>query len=338
MRSATGASEAAEQMLENKVDHPVERPNGALMSFPTLLEHLAAVTERVREVETSLQGPGDKFLVPPFSETHIFLLGDADTVEESIREVWEDLDAELKSRVPMPFPDVTLAVRITRRATDGPDIPDDFWSVVRIIRAPGFVAGKPGEMGAGTEAFIMVDYAAADSRRSGAPRIQAVWFEGRGGSTFGVGMSDTLLVRDGAAVMEERGTHAQRLQWAKTNMMMVAAVSHPANYVVQVTPALTPREARRAAAGKARPAAKSPHFIVVDHDVLVRMSGRPTGTHASPVPHERRGHWRRLAERCRHARLEGKDKTWVGHSYVGERQFSDGKNAYEVLLDFKPRA
>jgi len=79
---------------------------------------------------------------------------------------------------------------------------------------------------------------------------------------------------------------------------------------------------------------KAPHFIVVDHDILVRMSGDHYGTHASPVPHERRGHWRRLAERCRHAKLSGKDKVFVRPTYVGERNFEDPKNKYEVLMDF----
>lgn len=308
-----------------------------VMPFPTLLEHVGAVTERVRQVEASLQGRTDRILVPPFSETHVFLLGEADKVQESMREVWEDLDAELKSRVPMPFKDVTLAVRMVRGIMDGPEIPAEFWAVTRIIHAPDMRSGKPAEMGAGAEAFIVFDYAAADSRWSGPPRIQTVWFEGRGASTFGVGLSDTIRVEGHTAVTEERGAQGQRLMWAKTNMMMVAAISHPANYVVQVTPALTPKEERRTSSGKPRPPAKAPHFIVVDHEVLVRMSGWATGTHASPVPHERRGHWRRLAERCRHARLGGADKTWVGPSYVGERKFSDGKNAYEVLLDFRAR-
>lgn len=70
------------------------------------------------------------------------------------------------------------------------------------------------------------------------------------------------------------------------------------------------------------------------HDILVGMSQGHYGTHASPVPHERRGHWRRLADRCRHARLSGKDKVFVRPAYVGERTFSNDKNRYEVLMDF----
>lgn len=322
--------------LNNKAQ--VMETESRIMPFPTLLEHLSAVTERVRKVEASLQSGGARLLLPPFAETHVFLMGDADKVEESITEVWEDLDAEMRSRVPMPFRDITLVVQMAKGSMDYPGIPAQFWSVTRIIQAPDLVAGKPAEMGPAAEAFIVFDYAVADSGRSGSQQIQAVWFEGRPGGAFGVGLSDTIFIRNDKAVTAARGNQEQRLAWAKSNMRMVSAISHPANYVVQVTPALSSKEERRGAAGKPRPPAKAPHFIVVDHEVLVRMSGRMGGTHASPVPHERRGHWRRLAERCRHARLTGAERTWVGPAYVGERTFSDGKNAYEVLLDFRTRA
>lgn len=310
------------------------------MPFPSLLEHLSSVTERIRRVEAAKKGVDDRSLVSPFSETHVFLLGEVDRLEESIREIREDLDLEMKSRVPMPFADLTLVVRARRGAGAGPEVPDEYWSVTRIMAAPHLRGGRPAEMGEGAEAFVVVSYAVADSRHATASRVRGVWFEGLGDGKFGVGLSDSLLVQGDTAVTErqEEGDRGEQLERAKIDLTMVAAISHPANYVVRVTPALSPREERRAAAGKPRPPAKSPHFIVVDHDVLVGMSGRSTGTHASPVPHERRGHWRRLSERCRHARMLGGERTWVGPAYVGERSFTDGKNAYEVLLDFRSRA
>jgi hypothetical protein len=79
---------------------------------------------------------------------------------------------------------------------------------------------------------------------------------------------------------------------------------------------------------------KTPHYLVVDHEVLVRMSGRTGETHASPIPHHRRGHWKRLAERCKYARQMGRDKVWVKETYVGEREFADSHNQYVVLMDF----
>jgi hypothetical protein len=118
------------------------------------------------------------------------------------------------------------------------------------------------------------------------------------------------------------------------SLRYITAISHPANYIVKVTPKLTPKETRRVGAGKHYPESKTPHFLIVDHDVIVRMRRDPDGTHASPVPHERRGHWRRLAERCRHAKLFGKDKVYVRPSLVGEPKFEDAKNLYEVLPDF----
>jgi hypothetical protein len=114
----------------------------------------------------------------------------------------------------------------------------------------------------------------------------------------------------------------------------ITAISHPGQYVVRVTPELSPRETRRRVAGKGTPREKAPHFLVVDHEVIVRMRREPGGAGVSPIPHERRGHWARLGERCRHARLLGKDKVWKRPTFVGERVWSDKKNLYEVLLDF----
>jgi hypothetical protein len=40
----------------------------------------------------------------------------------------------------------------------------------------------------------------------------------------------------------------------------------------------------------------------------------------------------RLSERCRIARNEGRTKTWVRETFVGNREFSDAANSYRVLL------
>lgn len=117
---------------------------------------------------------------------------------------------------------------------------------------------------------------------------------------------------------------------------ILALICHPQNYIIRESPKLTDHELKRVRSGKRFPAAKAPRYIVVDHDVLlgIRCLG---GTHASPVPHQRRGHWMRLSERCRHARERGLEKVWVRDAYVGETDFIQNGRRYQVLLDFQDK-
>jgi hypothetical protein len=126
-------------------------------------------------------------------------------------------------------------------------------------------------------------------------------------------------------------------------VLQLALISHPANYIVKVTPSLTIHEKHLEEKGRERAIRKLPHYIVVDHDVLVDLRKNPSGTHASPVPHKRRGHWARLADRCRKAFAEGRytlvngvPKIYKKWSQVGDPEFGDENNRYLVLTDFKP--
>lgn len=116
----------------------------------------------------------------------------------------------------------------------------------------------------------------------------------------------------------------------------LALIAHPSNYIVRETPTLTPKEQRRVATGKNFPDAKRPRYLIVDHEVLVNRM-KPQGTHAAPAPHQRRGHWRRLAERCKYARARGNWKTWVRDCKVGETDFVANNRRYQVLMDFHDR-
>lgn len=128
----------------------------------------------------------------------------------------------------------------------------------------------------------------------------------------------------------------------RSTIYMTSLISHPSNYIVKETPKLTPREERRLPK-HGIPDPKRPRYIVVDHDVLVRMSEGRTQDEAedeasrkSPVPHKRRGHWRRLADRCKYAKDRGVERVFVRPSYIGEKEFEIGNKKYHVLLDFKP--
>lgn len=289
--------------------------------------------------------------IPPLSESHIFLLGNDADFNVALNEIDADLKAEMKERVPMPFKDIACCSLVSKpmdesrqRELEGtverlyPGQVKESGDLVSMTNAPVWVMDRlievdehhpcvqeiqrapgPIDMGSVNQWFMMM-------RFHGANRIVTkplVWSFGyRGISETGQVKIVTLAV---ATPLGNEMVESCRY---------IAAISHPAQYIVKVTPTLTPHEQRRRVAGKGLPREKTPHFLVVDHEVIVRMRKDPTETHASPIPHERRGHWARLAERCRHAKLLGKDKVWKRPTFVGERVWNDQKNLYEVLLDF----
>ena len=123
------------------------------------------------------------------------------------------------------------------------------------------------------------------------------------------------------------------------SLLRVALISHPENYVVKRTPKLTPREQRRVAVGEPIPNRKRPYYEVLDHAGLVRLRQESLSPALKlPLPHARRGHWMRLAERCREARAAGKEKVWRREAYVGDRKFETEAGGFEVYLSAKEAA
>jgi hypothetical protein len=300
-------------------------------------------------------GPQDSLAIPPLSESHIFLLGDDAEFNEALHEIDDDLKVEMKDKVPMPFKDVACCSVVSRpmdqaridqlqgtvdrmypgqvqvsddliRVSDKPvwvmdrliEIDRNHPAALEIIEAPGEI-----DMDSVNQWFLMCRFHGA----VGVQTAPMVWCFGFRGVAFGGELKIVTLAT--ATPLGNEMVESCRY---------ITAISHPAQYVVKVSPTLSPREQRRSVAGKGLPREKTPHFLVVDHEVISRMRKDPAGTHASPVPHERRGHWARLAERCRHAKLLGKDKVWKRPTFVGERVWTDEKNLYEVLLDFGKKA
>ena len=303
------------------------------MSFQDFLERSAS---QLRTFNAHFLNAGpDLREVPPFSKSHIFHLGEDEKVVEATQEIKDDLLDEMSQGVPMPFDDVTCMSKV-----------EGAWIGDRVIRTPRtFFKNLPEDA---TENKLVREIEPQEFlviRFQECADMMVQW------PILFVGISENGLLKMGHdfewfhhfPVIRDTPPVCD----AFTKMMIknsteilwdIAMISHPQNYVVKITPALSPRETRREKRGDTRPVRKSPHFIVVDHEVLVNMTRRePVGTHASPVPHHRRGHWKRLAQRCRHARLMGKEKVFVRPTYVGERVFSDDKHLYEVLLDFNEK-
>jgi hypothetical protein len=267
---------------------------------------------------------------PPFKDTHVFWLGEDNDFYTSVTDIRDDLFEEMKVTVPMPFKDITT-VSIVRRLMphDKPDHPP-VWTLDRLVEIPELVGAQRGtDGGKPNQTFFIVRYQVRDDRSG--PEIPLFWWlEYFGLEKINDKSYMKITIRPPNAVA---GTPVEKMMETESGFILdeAAAISHPANYIVRVEPKLTEYEAKRVLAGKRYPAAKRPHFIVVDHDVVVGMRRGEGGHHASPVPHERRGHWRRLAERCKKAKLLGRDKTFVRPTLVGEPKFEDRKNYYEVL-------
>jgi|SRR4029079_10516026 hypothetical protein len=296
---------------------------GPCIGFGELLEHLDSVFGKI-----ILWSGGEGKAVERFSKSHVFFVGDEEKVENEIEEIWKDLKEDVRERILMPFKDVTVIAKRQKFFEVG-----ECWNVFRLIEDPAL--GKEGQP------FSVFSYTVKNSRIRIPPRLWSFWYHGSRpvsiGEQFRADMSDVIMIDLDQADYEpvtDRGVKDECFGNTGQLLRIVAAISHPENYVVKVTPRLTPREERRALENRPNPA-KKPHFIVIDHEVLVGMSGRKSdGSHASPIPHHRRGHWRRLAERCRNARLLHGDRIPVRPTYIGNREFSDERNLYEVLLEF----
>lgn len=99
------------------------------------------------------------------------------------------------------------------------------------------------------------------------------------------------------------------------------------------TPYLTPRERRRVDRGEPVPIRKRPFYLVMGHKGLIDLRLESTSTALRlPLLHARRGHWMRLAERCKMARAGGGDRVWRRETYVGDREFKDLACRYNVYM------
>ncbi len=262
-----------------------------------------------------------------FEEAHLFHLKIDDEEISHLQTIALDLVKDITTVFPCPFDNFALV--------EEPTEPGGAWILTWILRL-GRVASWPNEIFArsGQNHFLIWPCIFEPGEKLDLDTAIRFFYTGDKPVPFRVA-DDTVLRLTQGSVAEDGAMRGTCKISVLRTIMHVAAISHPANYIVERAPLLSPREARQTSAGRLRPDRKRPHFIVIDHDGLVQLNPvtrHPTGSHASPVPHSRRGHWRRLSERCTAARAAGETKIWVDDTYVGEREFSDEKNRYSVRL------
>lgn len=308
------------------------------MTFADYLESITAKVRRDLDALTPSQAPMELRMFPSkeqvlelFSQAHLFNLGDADGINQAGEELKEDLVDDFEAGVPAPFDN--LAVLFQRPEGWGFE-----WHLNLSQHCPKekLSAESSGEL------WLTTDLSE--------PLLNSPAFEVTASYQVLPPRQRMLAI----ALTEpsiERATRIYSRPREEAGMFMsegigialrrIALISHPSNYIVRTSPRLTPREERREKDRGETPVRKRPYYIVIEHDVLVDLNPatRREGAGARPpVPHARRGHWMRLAERCKAARSGGKDRVWRKETYVGEREFEDERNKYVVMLDRKTTA
>jgi len=109
-------------------------------------------------------------------------------------------------------------------------------------------------------------------------------------------------------------------------------------HIVEVAPTNNKTKApKKSSLYKNRPwlTASGPHILFLDRMPTTQKKG--TGTHASPKPHRRRGHWKTLSHpRFRH-HPQYQQKIYVKPSFVGPRQTTYEGNVYRLVQPLEER-
>lgn len=307
------------------------------------------------------------YLQKALERASIFYLGDTHEAEQVMDELGKDLYQDLSDDLPLPFDNVLLIGKNeSSRMLQSPDLQKELaqmsekdrlkfeekwtgvWWGTLICRTPIDLIpqehqGKWVAEWKGRHYFFLEFMYAEKYRGWKQSMVRWVAFNGHPKTRPNEGGFPLMLVDIFGMPLFEGMPDADKNNLT-SSFYMTALISHPSNYIVKETPKLTPGEERRIPK-RGYPDAKRPRYIVVDHDVLVRMSQGTTQDQAedeesrkAPVPHKRRGHWRRLADRCKYAKDRGVEKVFVRPSYIGKTEFEIGSRKYHVLLDFKAGA
>lgn len=301
------------------------------MRFAEYLERVLSKTSKalesasIRSLPQDLQLLGSTQVLRDLLErSHIFNVGEGEDLDRAAQDIFPDLVEECREDIPAPFDNMIVLCDLGPRG----------WSCEWHIKAGPYLSPHVAGVPQLNRLRFLIDLSEPVLDQPPLSVMAAYTLKPGESQPAIVLTPDTL--RRGARFYGESeatvgGTMSQDIFRA---IMKVALISHPANYIVRTSPKLTPHEERRRVSKGIFPLQKKPHYIVIDHENLVDLNPQTTGgTHRSPTPHARRGHWRRLADRCQHAKASGKQRIWVGETYVGATEFEDERNRYEVIFN-----
>ena len=103
-------------------------------------------------------------------------------------------------------------------------------------------------------------------------------------------------------------------------------------HLVEVLPA-KPKPPRNTPLTKNRPwlNATGPHILLLDRMPTTQNNSHQGGTHASPKPHRRRGHWKTLQHPKYRHHPQYKKKIYIKPSFVGPKQVTYEGNIYRLV-------
>ncbi len=142
-----------------------------------------------------------------------------------------------------------------------------------------------------------------------------------------------LYPDDGRKIMECVGSDILMTNSLILFFLSIAYMQYADEYLVKVTPRpksdKTPKDLP-----KNKPWLKQdlPHWIMIDPGRIneYRPATPGDGSHASPRPHERRGHWRELRS-DRYVNMRGK-KVFIKPQWIGETEWEGDGNHYKVRM------
>jgi hypothetical protein len=125
------------------------------------------------------------------------------------------------------------------------------------------------------------------------------------------------------------GLNQQALEYYLFICQLMAHLKYGDKHAVEVVPEKPKRVSPALSRDRPWVGATGPRVLLLDRMPTTQSQG--TGTHASPKPHRRRGHWKTLSHpRFRHHPKYGK-KIYVKPSFVGPRQVSYEGNIYRLV-------
>lgn len=306
---------------------------GCFVTFDDFLEFFYARLRKYPEAVTKgllsrRVPPGGalawKHFLSRVEAAHVFLLGEEEKMMEVGRELAGDAIRSMNGRLPMPFDNLLLVWRH----------PETGWFAQWLDRPE-----EQPESGKGIEFFAFGVFSERMLKNDLIEPPLGILLDTKtarvDGSPYTIHLAEIGEYLERRPEDQSPEVISERITLAAEALTWAAAISHPYVYVIDSQPILAPRDERLAKKNGRVPDRKRPRYIVVDlpgfYELRDSISGN--GSHASPIPHERRGHWRRLAERCTAARAEGKERVFVRPTVVGNLEFTDGASKYKVILN-----
>ena len=126
-----------------------------------------------------------------------------------------------------------------------------------------------------------------------------------------------------------KGFNQHAMEFYLFAVRLMSHLKYGDKHAVEVTPAKPPKVNPVVQRDRPWAGATGPQVLLLDRMPATQKQG--TGTHASPKPHRRRGHWKTLSHpRFRH-HPKYQQKIYVKPSFVGPRQATYEGNIYRLV-------